>query len=56
MLLSKLPFPWFGKLYLTDTEEESSSAGWFGLLHVADITLLIRGVFKIKMWSLVRNE
>lgn len=41
--LSKLQFPRFGKLYPTDTEEESSAVGCFGLLHVADITLLFRG-------------
>lgn len=43
MLLSKLPFSCFGKLYLTDIEGESSALGCFGFLHVADITLLIRG-------------
>lgn len=43
VLLSKLQFSRFGKLYLTDIEEESSTDGYFGLLHVADITLVIQG-------------
>lgn len=43
VLLSKLQFSRFGKLYLTDIEEESSTVGYFGLLHVADITLVIQG-------------
>lgn len=44
-LLSKLPFPCFGKLYLTDFELESSAVGGFDLLHVAAITLSINFCF-----------
>lgn len=44
-LLNKLPFPCFGRLYLTDIEVESSAVGIFDLLHFAAITLLILGIF-----------
>lgn len=39
-LLSKLPFPCFGKLHLTDTEVESSAVGAFNLLRVTALTVL----------------
>lgn len=57
-LLTKLPFPCFGRLYLTDIEVESSAVGIFDLLLLAAITLLIWGIFNknVNSYSIMNSS